>query len=169
MKTLNLIVTLTIICFLSPPVTGIQQNSGSQVLLARNADIILIGEVVYLGKSPYSREPSVMLRPSNVASENQTVVFQVRDTLKGGYKQPFIKIDVAFSVELLTMPTLTLKDETPYILLVKREETPTACEELKIKEYQQLPCYRISREAVIIATNEDVEAFKWLVNASNKN
>lgn len=169
MKILNQLVTLTAICLLSPPVIGMAQTNDSHVLLARNADVILIGELAYLGKSPYSREPSFILPLTNVASEDQTVVVRVRDVLKGGYRSTFMKVSVVFGVELLTMPTLDLKEERPYILLLKREETPGACEELKHKEYQQLPCYSISREAVIIATTEEVQAFKWFAHAISRN
>lgn len=168
MKILNLLVTLSAICVLSPPVTGIAQTNHSHVLLARNADMILIGEVTYLGKSPYSRESSLILPLTNVASEDQTVVFRVRDVLKGGYSPSFLKLSVVFGVELLTIPTLALKEKRTYILLLRREDAPSACEELKIRDYQQLPCYRISREAVIIATTDEVQAFKWFANAFSR-
>jgi hypothetical protein len=50
--------------------------------------------------------------------------------------------------------------------LLKQNEASHACERLKVEKYDKLPCYRISREAIIVATDEEVVAVKWLIKSS---
>jgi hypothetical protein len=153
-------------------VTG--QTSGSQILMARNAKLIIIGEVEYLAKRP----PTIT---TAAHVDYQTVVYRVHEVLKGTYTEKLMKVGIGVALDNPGLPESIFRKETKFILILERQEDEEDCYEQiwesfaefktppEFKKYEKLPCFHIDREAAIEANDEEVEAIKWLVGSTEKN
>jgi len=159
---------LCLLLCLSFPTICAAQSGGSQILIARHSDTIVVGEVIYLGKSPYDSFSTLALPSTQIAAIDQLVILRVVERIKGRYSQKLIKVSVSFSVESLTNPLLSLKENRKYILLVQKSQGGGNCEESVDLRYRDIPCYRITRGSIIPATPEEIEAAKWLASHRQK-
>lgn len=136
----------------------------SQILVARDADLIVVGKAVWLADSPFKNPSSPWeIRPTNIPSVYQTVVFQIAELIKGKNDGKYLKVCVRYSVELLAQPSLELKEGRNYILLLQTRHAQPVCSSDIPREYGELDDIEASSDAVIVSTPDEVRAIHWLI------
>jgi|GEM_PF-6305827 len=142
---------------------SIAQDVGSQIRLASNAELIVIGDSVSSSTDTFNTP----LTTSHTVAVYQSVVFRVDRVLKGSYSEKFIRTMISYSIEYTTPPfpeLLEVKNERKYILLLKYKLKPEQCKKLPDEEFNEMTCYSIINSAVIVAEEAEIETIIRLVN-----
>lgn len=135
-----------------------QEDFGSHIKLARNADLIIIGEVVSTSTNTFNLPPSFSTYDPEVY---QAVVFRVEKVIKGKYSSDFVRTMIGFDAKFTQLPfpeSLEIKNGRKYILLLKTKVKPDKCKNLSEENFNNLECYRVSNNALIVALKEEIEA-----------
>lgn len=165
-KALNTLLLVSFILGLAS--TTFSQTYGSQILMARKADLIVVAEVVLFA------EPISSFAVSGSHIQYNTVVFRVNDVLKGNYSNKLIKVNFGFGFDNNdTFSKQDFKKDNKFILLLEQTNPKRECIEpvtsSEFEQYKKMPCYYSWTEAKIRATDEELENIKWFINLNKKN
>lgn len=151
-----------LLLFLSSISAG--QAGKSHILVAHESNLILVGEIVDLGKAPPSHLP---ISPH---VNYQVVVFRVCEVIKGTYEERLIKVDVGFSTRMERLPDGTFTKGRQMILLLKQEKDFGNCTTAanEPEQYKRAVCYSLLLEYLILSNKVEVDAVKSLVAGSQK-
>lgn len=164
---------LALICLLFPglPNAVSAQTDGSQILTAYRARLVVIGEVVYLGKP-------LPVMTTAVHTNYQLVVFRVTEVLKGKFDESLLRVIFVFGIDSNRVPESDFQRGNKFILLLEEIETSRPCHEVsndwkfeptpESLKYAKAPCYRCWQSAAIPATTVEIKAVKWLLRVTNR-
>jgi hypothetical protein len=148
---------------LSLGVVSAQEDTGSQIQLAYNADLIIVGEAVSLSTDTFKVSAFSSTHDTEVF---QSVVFQVEKVLKGNHSSKYLRTMIGYNIQYAQLPfpeRLEVSKGRKYILLIRYKLKPEQCKNLPDEEFNKLDCYQIIEDAVIIAVKEEIEAIMRLV------
>lgn len=166
------------ICFLGLLVLAYSvhgQSNDSQILMAKNAKLIVVGEIEFIDMQPRFQGFTT------VGGASQVVVFRIVKVLFGSYGEKQLRVDYQIAFDKV-LPKYKYDLGKKIVLLIEREKSSTACspeemvfndkglKEIRVPEYFRKyltsPCYVGSDGMSIVATKEELTAVDWIV--SNK-
>ncbi len=147
-------VILLVLCVLARP-----QTFGSQVLVARHANLVLIGDIVYM-------DEAFPMLTTAAHINHQVVVVRVREVLKGRVTGRFVNVRFGFGMDSKLSESVFQKGNRIIILLeqpISRETCTFLGSTDATNIYSEASCHSAWTNAAWLATDEEVAAVKWLV------
>ncbi len=153
---------------------GVMVLSQSRLIAENNtekSEVILLGEVVYLGEI----EPFMS---SAVHIHRQTVVFRVLEVFKGKMDVEYVKVALQVSDATNGLSAEKYKDSNKFILYLKNKECKSSCVDLtsdwefnikpEFQRFEKFPCYFEDSKSLVEADDEKIKEVKNLYKDTTK-
>lgn len=148
----------------------------SQLMAEKNInenEVVLLGEVVYLGERAVNLSTAIHI-------ERQTVVFRVIEVFKGEMDVEYVKVALPVSDATNGLSTERYKRGNKFILYLNNKECKNNCVDLtsdwefnvkpEFQKFENFPCFFEDSKSLVETNDEKTEKVKSAYkNITNKN